>query len=222
VPGYGSVVGKGAPVRVPSPPTEVDLHRLLVWGPLGVRVPPDELWVTARSLPIGDRELPTLGLEESLLHAAYHLLVGGTPRALSLRDVAQLLTRPALDVDRTRALAARWGAEAVLATAVIQAVASVDLAGGGGVDAPEVPEAAGRLMAWAHGYPIGRRDALWLRIYGPDHALVGLEAIATYLELRTPPERRMLRAATLRPAPGTWPGPWARAREAGRQLIRRP
>ena len=209
VPGYGTVVGKGAPVRMPSPPTEVDLHRLLVWGPLGVRLRPDELWRTARPVPLGGRELLTLGVEETLLHAACHLLIGGTPRALSLRDVAQLMSRPGLDGDRAIALAERWGIAAVLATAVTMAATELRLDDGG------------PLLEWARRRPIGRRDALWLRVHPPDGALIGLEALATYLELRTPAERRMLRTATLRPVPGTWPGPRQRVGSAVRRLTHR-
>jgi Uncharacterised nucleotidyltransferase len=210
VPGYGAVVGKGAPVRMSSPPTEVDLHRLLVWGPLGVRLPPAELWATSRVFRLADRDLVTLGLEETLLHTAYHLLIGGTPRALSVRDVAQLLSRPELDPERVLVLADRWGATAVLATAITMATGQLEL-----VD-------RGPLTRWASGHRISRRDALWLRTHGPDHRLVGLEALATYLELRTREERRMLRAATFHPVVGTWPAPQARLGSVLRRLARRP
>ncbi len=62
-----------------------------------------------------------LGLEETLLHVALHLLVLGTVRAREVRDVGQLLCSPDLDVERLLVLARRWGQEAVLATAVLMA-----------------------------------------------------------------------------------------------------
>src|SRR5262249_34294374 len=41
-PGYAAIVGKGATFA--STRGEIDLHRLLVWGPLGVRLDPECLW----------------------------------------------------------------------------------------------------------------------------------------------------------------------------------
>ena len=209
VPGYRATVGKGTPVRLASPATEVDLHRLLVWGPLGVRQPPDGPWSTARSFELQGRELTTLGVEETLLHASYHLLIGGRPRALSVRDVAQVLADPDLDPDRVVALARHWGATAVTTTAVKRAVADLAL-----VD-------AGPLARWARHQPITRRDALWLRIHAPDGAVVGLESLATYVELRTPIERQMLRAATRHPVAGSWSDPRTRVVDAVRRLVAR-
>lgn len=209
VPGYAALVGKGAPVRMASPPTEVDLHRLLVWGPFGVRLPPADLWAPGRIFDLAGQSLATLGLEETLLHTAYHLLIGGTPRALSVRDVAQLVSRPDLDPDRALVLADRWGAGAVLATAITMAGRELDLVD----DRP--------LVDWASTFRIGLRDQLWLRTQGPDRRLVGLEPLATYVELGTATERRLLRAATMHPAAGTWQTPRDRLASVIRHVVLR-
>jgi hypothetical protein len=209
VPGYAAVVGKGSPVRMLAPPTEVDLHRLLVWGPLGVRLPPADLWAPGRAFVLGDRTLTTLGLEETLVHLAYHLLIGGTPRALSVRDVAQVLSCPDLDPDRALALADRWGASAVLATAIAMARRELELVS----DSP--------LGSWARTYRISLRDQLWLRTQGPDRRVVGIEPLATYFELRTAEERRLFRAATWHPAAGTWQTPRNRLASLIRHVVGR-
>jgi len=207
VPGFSATVGKGATMAMPDG-LEVDLHRLLVWGPLGVRLPPEELWATSRSFSVGELHFETLGREETLLHACAHLLVLGWRRALGLRDIAQLLTTPALDADRAIGLSRRWGAEALLATGVLMSQRELAL-----VD--DLP-----VLDWARGVPLRRRDRLWLRVDRPDAPLPGVEALATYVELRTADQRRMLRAATLHPDPGTWPTPGQRAERLARRLHR--
>ena len=187
---------------------EVDLHRLLVWGPIGVRVPTDELWRTSRSFVLDGRSLSTLGLEETLLHACCHLLVAGWRRALTLRDVAQLLVAPDLDPERATGLARRWGGESVLAVGVLLAAAELELT-------DEVP-----LLDWARGFRTTWRDRLWLRVERPDDPVPGLEAVGTFVELRTWRERAMLLQAAARPRPGTWPTPGQRLTSLARRASR--
>ena len=114
---YVRLAGKGATVMMPDG-LEVDLHRILVWGPFGVRVPDEELWANRREFLFAGVPRDGLGREETLLHVALHLLVLGTVRAREVRDVGQLLCSPELDVERLLVLARRWGQEAVLATAI--------------------------------------------------------------------------------------------------------
>ena len=209
VPGYAGLVGKGLTLRLTSG-VEVDLHRLLVWGPLGVRLPPDELWTTSRSFSVGGAELRTLGLEETLLHVAYHLVVGGTRRGLSVRDVGQLLVAPALDADRVLGLARRWGAEAVLAEAIVLTMSELDL---------QIDE-LGTLAHWASGFEPRWVDRAWLRIDRPEAALAAIEPLATFWELRTNASRRCLLAATVHPLAGTWPGPTERLDRVARRGYR--
>jgi hypothetical protein len=204
-PGYATVVGKGATWA--DDRGEVDLHRLLVWGPLGVRLDPDLLWSEARTFTVADRSLTTLGLDDTVLHACAHLLVLGTRRALQLRDVAELVASPDLDTGRLLGRARAWGAEALLATAVLLAARELDL---------RLETELGR---WAVGCPPTWRDRLWLRVERPAQPLWGLEAAATFAELPTRHARAELVRATLRPDPGTWPTPSARARSLGRHLL---
>jgi hypothetical protein len=208
LPGYGRAVGKGAALVLPDG-AELDVHRLLVWGPLGVRLRPADLWQRSRAFDVDGYELRTLGLEETLLHATCHLMVGGRPRALSVRDVAQLLGSPGLDEQRVTGLARRWGIEAVLAAAVRLAAVELDLVEGGALD------------AWSAGYAPTRRDRAWLRVGRPGAALPAVEPLATWLELPRA-GRRVLVRATLHPSPGTWPTPRRRVarvvRRAGRAL----
>jgi Uncharacterised nucleotidyltransferase len=208
VPGYAAVAGKGA-TMVMEGALEIDLHRLLVWGPLGVRLRAEDLWSTSRTFVLDGRSVTGLGVEEALLHAAYHLVVSGWRRALSLRDVGQLLAAPGLDAERAIGLARRWGAEAVLASAIAAAVGQLALI------------EQGALTDWAGGYRPTWRDRLWLRIDRPEDHLAGFESVATFLELRTRAERSMFLSATTRPAPGTWPTPGQRVGALTRRVVGR-
>ncbi len=208
VPGLCQRVTKGATYAADE--GEIDLHRLLVWGPLGVRLDPDLLWQTERRFTVDGRALRTLSAHDTLLHACSHLLVLGSRRALELRDVAQLATRPALDVEGLLVRARQWGAEGLLASAVMMTVAELDL--------PQL--GAHELGRWAAGYPVTTRDRLWLRVERPDQPVPGLEAVATLIELPSRQARWELIRATLRPAPGTWASPGRRARSLGRKLVR--
>ncbi len=193
-PGYGELVGKGATIAMPGG-LEIDLHRILVWGPLGVRTPDADLWRAERTFVVGGRVLSTLPLEESLLHACYHLLVLGWRRALTLRDVAQLVRAPDLDTDRLLALARRWRAEIVLATAIGMVTSELRI---------DLPVA---LSSWSTRLHPSWWDQLCLRIERSEDPIGYLEPFATYRDLPTRQARSMLARATLQPAPGTWPSP---------------
>ena len=195
-PGFAATAGKGATVVMPDG-LEVDLHRLLSWGPLGVRVPPDDLWRRRRTFERGGGRFETLGLEESLLHASGHLLLGGWRRALTLRDVAQLLASPDLDAERLLVTARRWGLEAVLATAV-QLTRRELKTGPERSDHPrdDVHGERAIVTSWADGFPPRPVDLLWLRVQRPDQPVPFVGRLATTVELRTPAERRMLLRAT--------------------------
>jgi hypothetical protein len=199
-PGYAATVGKGATVSMAR--SEVDLHRTLVWGPFGVRIRVDDLWSDPRPFTVGDSTLATLGLEQTLLHACYHLLVCGWPRALTLRDVAQLVDAPGLDEDRVLWLARRSHGEAILASALLLARREVRWT------------TRSPLLAWADGFVAPIRDRVWLRIERPGDFPRPFQAASTYLAMLTPADRAVLRRATFRPVPGTWPSAAERARRA--------
>ncbi len=204
-PGYASVVGKGATYQTAA--GEIDLHRLLVWGPLGVRLDPHLLWARSRSFTIGERHLATLSREDTLLHACCHLLVLGARRARQLRDVAQLIGHPDLDAEEVLVRAHQWGVEAVLATAVVLTARELRL------------RLDDELSEWAVGYAPRWRDRLWLRVERPGQPVAGLEAAATFVELPTRQARLEMVRATLRPAPGTWPRPTERVLGFTRRVV---
>jgi hypothetical protein len=207
--GYVRFAGKGATVTMPNG-LEVDLHRILIWGPFGVRMRGEELWANRRTFTFAGSPRQGLGREETLLHVALHLLVLGTVRAREVRDVGQLLCSPDLDVERLLVVARRWGQEAVLATAVCMADRELRLEPG-----------SHPLSAWATGFPVTARDRLWLRTEQPVGRLRGLESAAVYAELPGQTARKVFRRATLHPRPGTWPSPRDRLVTLGRRLVKR-
>lgn len=199
-PGWLRRVAKGATVHLGGHSLEVDLHRILVWGPLGVRLDPAELWNQGRAFDIGGVQRIGLGREEMLLHVCAHLLILGVPRPAGVRDVAQILCNPALDVPRLVRLARRWGAESLLAVAIRFAERELELTPG-----------AHPLEDWAARYEVSRRDRLWLRAGATHDRVYGVEQLGVLVELghgRRPGRwaaRATLLRANLWPAPGTYP-----------------
>ncbi len=98
---------------------EFDLHRTLCRGPLGVRIPLDDLFRSPESFEVGGVTLRALAPVHRALHAAYHAVVGSPePPLHSLRDLAGYLARPDLGPDLVAEEARRWGGETVLGEAV--------------------------------------------------------------------------------------------------------
>jgi hypothetical protein len=208
-PGYDRLVSKAVAVAAFEGRVEIDLHRVLISGPYGARLPADDLWRAARPVVVAGRLFATLPVEESLLSAAFHLLVEGFRRALSLRDVAQLAGSPDLDPGRTLALARRWRAEAPLAVALAMARRDLALAG------------ADPLQRWAERFRVGPRDRLWLRAQRPEQTWYWTRAAATVVELPAGPQRRVLVRSLLRPREGTWPPLHRRLARKTRKLLAR-
>jgi hypothetical protein len=206
--GYAQTIGKSTTVTMPDG-LEIDLHRMLARGPFGLRVPLDDLWSRSRRFTINGTDQQTLGLEESLLHACFHLMVLSEPRALSVRDVAQFLTHPNLDADRVIDLASRWRASIVLASAVLMTTTLIP----GVADTP--------LLDWAHELHPRRRDRVYLRIAQPEHPVGPAEWPATFFELPSASARRMLVRSIVRPIPGTNPSLGRRVSRTTRRIIRR-
>lgn len=152
-PGFDTRFGKGRSFTLASG-HEVDLHRALVAGPLGMAMEPGELFATSSSFALGGRTLPALGREELFLHACLHAAVGHpVPRLPSVRDVAQVLLAGEIDAGRVRKLAETWKLEAVVARAVRLAWETFALA-----DA--VP-----LSEWAAGYPTSEKERRVIDLY---------------------------------------------------------
>ncbi len=206
--GYARSVFKGLTVTMPSG-LEVDLHRILSWGPLGVRVPEADLWAPGRTFDRLGRSAVTLDVERTLLHVAAHLLLLGAIRAAEVRDVAQLATSPDLDPDRAVAIARRWGHEAILAVALMMAERELEL------DPAALP-----LGRWAADHHVTVRDRAWLRTDRPDAPLRGIEPAAVLLELRGVRPRLTLVRALVAPRPGTDPPLVSRIRALSSPRIR--
>jgi hypothetical protein len=190
--GYTQVIGKSTTVTMPDG-LEVDLHRMLVRGPFGVRMRPEDLWRRSREFAIGGVPMATLGLEESLIHACFHLMILSDKRALTVRDVAQFLANPALDTDTVIELSRAWkaqivlGAAVLLTTSMIPAVADTDL------------------LPWARALKPGPMDRTYLRIARPGATMGPAEWPATLIALRSNSARVMLIRSILRPIDGTNP-----------------
>ena len=129
------------------------------------------------------------------------------------RDVAQVLANPNLDPDRAIQLARRWNSEALLATGVLLAQREL------GLDDTVFGDRS-LVLEWARGFVPRWRDRLWLRVERPDDPIGALEAVATYAELRTADERRVFRAATFRPDPGSYPSATDRLRRVVTRNLR--
>ncbi len=117
-PGFDRRFGKGACLVLPDG-HQVDLHRTFVAGPFGLTVDLDRLFAGSDAVTIGSTAVPVLAREHRFLHACYHAMLGDAePRLVALRDVAQLLAAPDLELEQARATARQWRAEVVVARAV--------------------------------------------------------------------------------------------------------
>lgn len=208
--GFALEVFKGLTIKMPSG-LEVDLHRILSWGPLGVRVPEADLWAPGRSFDRLGHTFVTLDVERTLIHVSAHLLLLGVLRASEVRDVAQLATSPPLDADRALGIARRWGQEAILAVALRMAERELALV------TEDLP-----LFAWAAEHRVSVRDRLWLRTDRPDAPIRGVEPFAVLVELPGFHPRITLLRALLAPRPGTDPSFGSRVSRTVRALVHRP
>jgi hypothetical protein len=120
-PGFDRRFGKGVCLIRPDG-IQIDLHRTLAAGPFGLTVEPDLLFQGSDTFALADRPVTALDREGRFLHACFHAALGDhPPRLTSLRDVARLAGSSRTDVTHARALARRWRAEVVLASAVATA-----------------------------------------------------------------------------------------------------
>ena len=129
-PGFDHRFAKSVTLRRPDG-LELDLHRSLCDGAHGFRIPLRDLFDQAVPWQLAGTELRALSPVHRVLHTAYHLVLGSRhPRLMSLRDLAGHLTDDLIDREEVVAEAGRWRGEAVLASAVLQAVDTL------GVSAP--------------------------------------------------------------------------------------
>ncbi|MDQ0377655.1 nucleotidyltransferase family protein [Amycolatopsis thermophila] len=166
-PGFDRRFDKGMTLRPPAG-YELDLHRTFVPGPWGRMVDLDAVWDAGEEFTVAGRAVRALSRPNRFLHACYHAALGNWPLRLgSLRDVAEMLRvldhAPA-EVLRT---AAAWGAEAVVAAAVADAVRLLGI---------KVP---GELARWAVAYVPSAREESWLGLHAQPDKTFAAQALAT-------------------------------------------
>ena len=97
----------------------LDLHRTLIAGPLGRRIPVDELIARRREVLIGGRSMSMLDLADAYVHAGLTAGAADVPaRLITLRDLLELEATPGFDVGAVITRVRAWGAEAPVARAV--------------------------------------------------------------------------------------------------------
>jgi len=196
-PGFAERFGKEsllvtAPTAATPQGFEIDVHRTLVAGALGLVIPLDELFADRGTITVGDRPVATLGPIPTFLAACYQATVADVPpRLAAARDVVQILQSGALDLDVTLATAARWQARAVVAEAVTWAWATLDRDG------------ADPMIGWARGYRPGARErallashrttghVYWRQLAGAA-VLPGVEPRVRYLRATLAPQSSYL------------------------------
>ena len=150
-PGFDERFGKEILVRVGS--FEVDVHRTLVDGPYGLLVQLPELFAASQPFTVRGRTLLGVGPEAAFLHACFAAALGDwPPRLVPQRDLAQIALG-AFDVDAVMAMATRWRATAVVASAMTAAWGALGL------------DPGHRLTAWGRSCETSRRDGVLLRYY---------------------------------------------------------
>ena len=137
----------------------LDLHRTLIAGPLGRRIPVDELVERRREVVIGGRAMSMLDLADAYVHAGLTAGAADVPaRLITLRDMLELEATPGFDAGAVLERVRSWGAEAAIARAVSL------------VEDRLRPDRPPALAGWARTYVAGPRgpvrDAL-LHEHGP-------------------------------------------------------
>lgn len=116
-PGFDARFGKGS-AFVDDERREIDLHRTLAMGSLGISVEIDELWDEAVPIEVAGRGLSALSPETRLLHACVHAAASiEPPRWHTLLDMREIDDR-GVDADRLRRLVESWRYQAVIRSAV--------------------------------------------------------------------------------------------------------
>ena len=132
----------------------LDLHRTLIAGPLGQRIPIAELFDRRRDVVIGGRTMGMLDLADAYLHAGLTAGAADVPaRLITLRDMLELEARPDFDPDLVVARARAWGIGAPLARAVML------------LEDRLRPDAAPALSRWARDYVPNATERLLMCCY---------------------------------------------------------
>ncbi len=164
--------------------TELNLHRTLAPGPYGHLVDLDELAASTVTVEVGGVDVLTLRPELHLVHAALRITLGGVePRLGDVRDIALLLGRTNLDVDRVMRTIVRWGAEAP---------AAVGFAAAGSIGARHP------IIDWAEAHRPRSRDRRLLASYADRDGRVRRQALASLTVVPWRDKPALLRSLTSR------------------------
>jgi hypothetical protein len=187
---------------------QIDLHRTLVLGPFGLWLVPSELFERSVDFQLAGRHFRRLDDTALLLHACIHASLGwNPPMLLSVRDVAEVAGRGAVDWPAAVHLARRWRLAAVLRHAFGAAERLL------GAEAPEEAEDLLRLRPrrreWRalDAYTTHRRarggmalTTMW--------AIPGLRSKAAYLRGLLFPDREFLAARMGSPGRASYRKRW--------------
>lgn len=164
--------------------TELNLHRTLAPGPYGHLVDLDELAASTVTVEVDGVDVLTLRPELHLVHASLHIALGGVePRLGDVRDLALLLERANLDVDRVMRTIVRWGAEAP---------AAVGFAAAGSIGARHP------IIDWAEAHRPRSRDRRLLASYADRDGRVRRRALASLTVVPWRDKPALLRSLTSR------------------------
>jgi hypothetical protein len=196
--GFDERFGKAA-VFVRSDGLQVDLHRSLVAGPLGLGIEADRFFLHPGRYELAGRTLSCLDEASLVLHTCVHAVLGWRPPLLlPLRDVVQAMWRPGVDWDALDEMASSWRLRGVIGFAARTARTTLGT---------PVPEAATRFMD----YVPGRREQAWLDAYTSESrdrgatalrtigAVKGLSSKAFYLSSMVWPTKDFIAARRARP-----------------------
>lgn len=174
-PGFDRRFSKGTSFRTDDG-LEIDLHRTLTMGPLGIRLDLESLWERSETFWVAGRPLHALAREERFFHACYHAVLGNErPRLTPLRDLAQIALTGTLDLAQLHTVVRASRGEAAVARAVRHAWSELEIA-----DVLAV-------SAWADSYRANAKQNAELAVYGPrssyaNKSVAAIRALPTFHE----------------------------------------
>lgn len=151
--GFDRRFGKGATLLA-GDDQELDVHRTLAMGAFGYTIRVEDLWDGSQDFRIGGRDLPALAVEQRMLHACLHAVIGNPHRRVQPhRDVAEMVLFGSYSEARLLELAHRWQALDVLSRALTSTWAMFRID-------PDPP-----LLTWARDRPATARETRMMSLY---------------------------------------------------------
>ncbi len=151
-PGFDARFAKDVPVVLDS--MTIDLHRTLIQGPFGERIPVPALLAASRPVELGGSTLRVLDPSDAYVFAALTAGAADVPaRLITLRDLLELERAATFDAEAVREAAARWRVEAALARAVRV------------LDEVLRPDERPALLEWAGQFQPRRLDRVYMSCY---------------------------------------------------------